>query len=105
MNDSVFFILGSLMLAVAIVKQHLDRRLAVAIFRVTGPKIGRIVLGLGFVSAVLASFIGEHTVAAIMMPVAMSLIRHATNDPKKAPNLTALLLFAVAYSCAIAGLG
>jgi len=105
MNDSVFFILGSLMLAVAIVKQRLDRRLAVAIFRFTGPKTGRILLGLIAVSAVLASLIGEHTVAAIMMPVVMSLIRHTSDDPRKTPNLTAMLLFSIAYSCAIAGVG
>lgn len=105
MNDSVFFILGSLMLAVVIVKQRLDRRLAVAIFRVTGPKVKNIILGLIIVSASLASLIGEHTVAAIMMPVAMSLIQHASDDPKKSPRLSALLLFAVAYSCAIAGMG
>ncbi len=105
MNDSVFFILGSLMLAVAIVKQRLDRRLAVAIFRVTGPKIERIVLGLILVSALLSSIIGEHTVAAIMMPVVMSLVRHASHDPKKAPKLSALLLFSIAYACAIAGMG
>src|SRR5438034_3623747 len=105
MNDSVFFILGSLMLAVAIVKQRLDRRLAVTIFRVTGPKIDRIILGLVVVSAFLASLIGEHTVAAIMMPVAMSLIRHATDNPKRTPRLSALLLFSIAYACAIAGLG
>ncbi len=105
MNDSVFFILGSLMLAVAIVKQKLDRRLAVAIFRITGPKVSRIVLGLIGVSAFLASLMGEHTVAAIMMPVAVSLIRHAGGESKSTPRLSALLLFSISYACAIAGLG
>jgi sodium-dependent dicarboxylate transporter 2/3/5 len=105
MNDSVFFMLGSLMLAVAIVKQKLDRRLAVAIFRFTGPKVNRIVYGIGGVSALLASLIGEHTVAAIMLPVTLSLLRHAADDPRKMPNLTKLLLFSMAYSCKIAGLG
>ena len=62
-------------------------------------------LGLIIVSAGLASVIGEHTVAAIMMPVAMSLIRHASDDPKKCPQLSALLLFSIAYACAIAGIG
>jgi sodium-dependent dicarboxylate transporter 2/3/5 len=105
MNDSVFFILGSLMLAVAIVKQNIDRRLAVLIFRITGPKVSRIVFGLIVFSALLASLIGEHTVAAIMMPVVMSLVRHSSDDPRGTPRLAALLLFSVAYSCAIAGIG
>ena len=105
MNDSVFFILGSLMLAVGIVKQKVDRRLAVVIFRVTGPKVRHIVFGLIAVSAFLASLIGEHTVAAIMMPVVMSLIVHSSDGEHASPRLAALLLFSVAYSCAIAGVG
>jgi sodium-dependent dicarboxylate transporter 2/3/5 len=105
MNDSVFFILGSLMLAVAIVKQRLDRRLAVLIVRLTGPKIQNVTMGLICVSAFLASLIGEHTVAAIMMPVSMSLIQNTGENPRKLPGLAALLLFSIAYSCAIAGLG
>ena len=35
-NDSVLFILGSLMLAVAVVKQKLDKRIAWLIVRITG---------------------------------------------------------------------
>ena len=82
MNDSVFFILGSFMLAVAIVKQKIDRRLAVVLFRFTGPKVNRIVFGLIAFSACLASLIGEHTVAAIMMPVVLSLIRYSSDEQR-----------------------
>ena len=35
MSDAVFFIMGSLMLAVAIVSQGLDKRLALGIIRMT----------------------------------------------------------------------
>ncbi|NCS74660.1 MAG: anion transporter, partial [Deltaproteobacteria bacterium] len=73
MSDSVFFIMGSLMLAVAIVKQNLDRRIALFILNLTGPKISRIVFGVVTVSAIIASFIGEHTVAAMMLPVGITL--------------------------------
>ncbi len=105
MNDSVFFILGSLMLAVAIVKQKVDRRLAVMIFRITGPKIQHIVFGLIAFSSFLASLIGEHTVAAIMMPVVMRLVEYSSDARRGSHRLASLLLFSVAYSCAIAGIG
>ena len=39
MNDSVFFIMGSLMMAVAIIHQGLDKRLALGIIKLTGNKI------------------------------------------------------------------
>ena len=80
MNDAVFFIMGSLMLAVSIVHQGLDKRLALGIINITGNKTWRIVFGFVAVSAILSSFIGEHTVAAMMLPVALSLIRNAGLD-------------------------
>lgn len=110
MNDSVLFIMGSLMLAVALVKQQLDKRLALAIVRVTGTRTTRIALGISVVSGILASFIGEHTVAAMMLPVALSLINLAAtgDDGEKGPlpkNLAVLLLFSISYACAMAGIG
>jgi len=106
MSDSVFFIMGSLMLAVAIVKQNLDRRIALFILNLTGPKISRIVFGVVTVSAIIASFIGEHTVAAMMLPVGITLVRLTADKPREnIPGLAALLMFSIAYGCSIAGIG
>ena len=105
MNDSVLFIMGSLMLAVAVVKQKLDKRVALLIIRVTGTKTIRIAFGISVVSGILASFIGEHTVAAMMLPVGVTLIRLTSDDPKKVRNLAAVLLFSIAYGCSVAGIG
>ncbi len=59
MADSVLFIMGSLMLAVAVVKQKLDKRIAWLIVRMTGTKTTRICFGITVVSGLMASFIGE----------------------------------------------
>ena len=103
MTDSVLFIMGSLMLAVAVVKQRLDKRIAWWIVRVTGTNIYSISLGLTVVCGTLAAFIGEHTVAAMMLPVGVTLITLTSNDPKKIHNLAAVLLFSISYGCSIAG--
>ena len=104
-NDSVLFILGSLMLAVAVVKQKLDKRIAWVIVRITGTKTSSICFGISLVSGVLASFIGEHTVAAMMLPVGITLVTLTSDDPKKVRNLAAVLLFSIAYGCSVAGIG
>ena len=104
-NDSVLFILGSLMLAVAVVKQKLDKRIAWVIVRVTGTKTSSICFGISLVSGLLASFIGEHTVAAMMLPVGITLVTLTSDDPKKVRNLAAVLLFSIAYGCSVAGIG
>ena len=105
MSDAVFFIMGSLMLATAIVHQGLDKHLALLIVAVTGNKTWRISFGFVAVSAVMASFIGEHTVAAMMLPVALSLIKNAGIGIDKATKLSALLLFSIAYGCALGSIG
>jgi len=105
MSDAVFFIMGSLMLAVAIVSQGLDKRLALGIIKMTGNKTWRIVFGFVAISAILSSFIGEHTVAAMMLPVALTLVRNTSKDQKVVHRLATLLLFSIAYGCAIGSIG
>ena len=105
MNDSVLFIAGSLMLAVAVVKQKLDKRIAWLIIRLTGTKTSRICFGLSAISGLLASFIGEHTVAAMMLPVGVTLISLTSDDPRKVRNLAAAILFSIAYGASVAGIG
>ena len=103
-SDSVLFIMGSLMLAVAVIKQRLDKRIAWLIVRMTGTRTWRVCLGISAVSGLLASFIGEHTVAAMMLPVGITLITLTSDNPRKVRNLAAVLLFSIAYGCSVAGI-
>jgi sodium-dependent dicarboxylate transporter 2/3/5 len=105
MNDAVFFIMGSLMLAVAIIKQGWDTRIALGIIKITGNKTANIVFGFTAISAILSSFIGEHTVAAIMLPIGMTLIHFTSENDEKVQNLSAVLLFSIAYGCLVGSIG
>ncbi|MBT8449352.1 MAG: DASS family sodium-coupled anion symporter [Gammaproteobacteria bacterium] len=104
MSDSVLFIMGSLMLAVAIVKQKLDKRIAFFIVKMTGTKTANICFGISVVSGLIASVVGEHTVAAMMLPVAITLIKLTSEDAKQVRSLAAVLLFSIAYGCSVAGI-
>ena len=105
MNDAVFFIMGSLMLAVAIVRQGWDKRIALGIIKLTGNKTHWVAFGFASISAILASFVGEHTVAAIMLPIALTLIKYTSKDGKKVWRLSAYLLFSIAYGSLIGSVG
>ncbi|UCH10174.1 MAG: DASS family sodium-coupled anion symporter [Fidelibacterota bacterium] len=105
MSDAVFFIMGSLMLAVAIVRQGLDSRLTLAILTLTGPRVRSIMWGFFVISLLLTSFIGEHTVVAMLLPVALTLIRNTSDDPDKVRGLTRMLLFALAFGSIIGSIG
>ena len=105
MNDAVFFIMGSLMLAVVIIRQGWDSRIALGILKITGNKTSNIVFGFLSISAILSSFIGEHTVAAIMLPIGMTLIRFTSSDFEEVKNLAAAILFSITYGCLIGSAG
>ena len=105
MNDAVFFIMGSLMLAVAIVSQGLDKRLALGIIRLTGNKTWRIVAGFTTISALLSSFVGPHMVTAMMLPVALTLIRFTSKKSTGNTQLIAALLFSIAYGATVGSIG
>jgi len=105
MSDAVFFIMGSLMISVALVKQKFDVRIAFALLRLTGPNAYRVAFGLAATSALLASFIGEHTVAAMMLPVALGIVGAVEHDRPKTRQLAALLLLSIVYGCTVAALG
>ncbi|MDJ0949729.1 MAG: DASS family sodium-coupled anion symporter [Alphaproteobacteria bacterium] len=105
MTDSVLFIMGSLMLAVAVVKQKLDKRIAWLIVQATGTQTVWICFGISLVSGILASFIGEHTVAAMMLPVGITLISLTSEDRNKVRGLAAVVLFSICYGCSVAGIG
>jgi len=105
MSDAVFFIMGSLMLAVAIVSQGLDKRLALGIIRITGNKTWRIVAGFTAISAILSSFVGPHMITAMMLPVALTLIRFTPKSAKSTVGLTSALLFSIAYGATIGSIG
>ena len=104
MSDSVFFIMGSLMMAVAIVSQGLDTRIALGIIKLTGNKVSNIAFGFTVMSALLSSFVGEHTVVAMMMPVGLSLVKN-TRGNRDITNLTILHLFSIAYGSTIGSIG
>ena len=73
MNDAVLFVMGSLMFAIAIVHQGLDIRLAKIIISIFGKSKRLFLAGLMVISAILSSFLGEHTIIAIMLPIGLAL--------------------------------
>ena len=105
MNDPVLFVMGSLMFAIAIVHQGLDIRLAKIIIKIFGKSKRLFIAGLMVVSAVLSSFLGEHTIIAIMLPIGLSVIRNIDSSNSDGKNAVLLTLFSIAYGTIIGSIG
>ena len=105
MNDAVLFVMGSLMFAIAIVHQGLDIRLARSIVFIFGKSKRMFLAGLMSISAILSSFLGEHTVIAIMLPIGLSVIKNIDTQQTDGKNAVLITLFSIAYGTIIGSIG
>ena len=106
-SDACWFIMGSLMFAAAFVKTGVDKRICLVIFRVLAkPSIGWITAVMILVISPTASFISDHALAAIFLPIAMILYNNSLNS--KTPEdreLCKMLMITIAMACNIGGFG
>lgn len=75
----IFLFLGGLMLAVALSRCRLDRRLALYIVRAIGSRPSRLVLGFMVATAGLSMWISNTASVMVMMPIALSVLSEARN--------------------------
>ncbi|MCY7662068.1 anion permease, partial [Bacillus safensis] len=83
----VFMYMGGFMIAIAIEKWKLHRRMALHILRVIGTRSDRIVLGVMIATAFLSMWISNAATALMMLPVALAVIKEVkTNEILSGPS-------------------
>ncbi len=102
-SNTVFFILGALILAGGFVKSGLSRRMAVLFLAYFGRTPNLLLLGVLLSSAFLAFLMPEHGVAALLYPVAIQ-IADSLNLKKQSSNYGKALFFALAWGSIIGGI-
>ena len=70
----IFLVLGSLFLAEALRKHGLTRRLALLAIAKSGGDVKRLLLGLMCIAAIFSMWVENTATAAVLIPVALSLI-------------------------------
>lgn len=102
-GDSTFaFFLGVLLLSAAFQKTPLGRRIALLIFRVFGRAPRRVLLGLMLAGTLLAMWVTEVAAAAILYPLALSIVEQSRGRPDAEP-LARTLMLGVAWGPAFGG--
>jgi sodium-dependent dicarboxylate transporter 2/3/5 len=107
-NPVVFLFMGGFMIALAMERWNLHRRIALNIVRVTGTNANGIVLGFMLATAALSMWISNTATTVMMLPIALSVIDllRSSNEnlPKKGIRHFALaLMLGIAYSANIGG--
>ena len=114
MDWVILLFMGGFMIAVAVEKWSLHRRIALHVLRVIGGQPHRLVLGFMVATGFLSMWLSNTATAMMMMPMGLSLIllyedlnRQALASggevPANAENFSLNLLLGIAYSASIGG--
>jgi sodium-dependent dicarboxylate transporter 2/3/5 len=104
-NKTNFLFLGGLMLATAIERWGLHRRIAYHVLARFGDDPARIVLGFMVATAAISAWISNAATTTMMLPIALAVSAQvATSNSEIGKEMTPVLMLAVAYSATIGGL-
>jgi sodium-dependent dicarboxylate transporter 2/3/5 len=107
-NPIIFLFLGGFLVALAVERSQLHRRIALIIFRLMGQSGSGLVAGFMLVSAVLSMWISNTSTAMMLFPIAVSLglvVCETSPDlsPRARRDFKVALLLGLAYGASIGG--
>ena len=104
----IFLFVGGFILAIAIEKWKLHKRIALNIIGLVGTKKSNIILGFMIATAFLSMWISNTATAVMILPVGLAIISQLKDNPKTIENENLVfgktLMLAIAYSASIGGM-
>ncbi len=104
----IFLYIGGFILAMAIERWNLHRRIALSIIHLIGTNIKSIILGFMLATAFLSMWISNTATTVMMLPIGLAIISQLKDDPRTMENENWIfgkaLMLAIAYSASIGGM-
>jgi len=103
-NVAIFFLIGAFIIASAVEKHNLHKRIALIFLRKFEHSPKFFTLGIMLCSAFLSFIIPNHAVALLMMPIVLSILVTLNVIPRFS-NFGKVSMLSIAYGCSIGSLG
>lgn len=105
-NPLIFLFLGGFIIALAMEKWDLHKRIAINIVSFVGVKPSSIIFGFILSAAFLSMWVSNTATAIMMLPIAMSILALLeTEDRTDKTNFEIVVVLSIAYACNIGGMG
>lgn len=103
-NDIIFLFTGGFLIAFAIEKWNLHKRIAIRIMLAIGSEPEKIMLGMMLSSYILSMWISNVATTMMLLPAALSIVKQFECDDKKSfLRFSTALLLGIAYASSIGG--
>ncbi len=103
-SSTIFFLIGAIILAFAISKHDLDKRIALSFLKRFGKSPSHFLLGIILISAFLSMTMPAHGVVALLIPIVLSILRSSKKDITNT-NFSKSILLSVAYASSVGSMG
>jgi len=112
----IFLFMGGFIIALAMQRWNLHRRIAMNIVKAVGFSPGRLIFGFMASTAILSAFVSNTATTVMMMPIGLAIIQHVITEGKKegldreidfSPENFAFglnLMLGIAYAASIGGI-
>jgi len=82
-NHLIFLFMGGFIIALAMQRWNLHRRIAMNIVKAVGFSPNRLIFGFMVATAALSAFVSNTATAVMMMPIGLAIISHVVEEGKK----------------------
>ena len=106
-NSTIFLFMGGFIIAIAMEKWNLHKRIALYLITIFGKSPSTIILGFMVASAFLSMWISNTVTAAMLVPIGMAILFKLEEEfgIKNTKKFSIALMLGIAYACSIGGVG